>query len=475
MNINRKVQRSVFGQMNKIAKIVLISVGIGGASFLGGISLINIGITVNNEAPKPVSTEEISKQSDIENRNDGLQAMNEGDYFSALVFFHAISDQSESVTNKDELIQDAALGYLTDILEKTDGELDYENFNQAKIYLEEAISLMPNNQKLNQEYNHVLLREELYYIMNTDTEEKVLEFICGHWDDLKNDTYVVEKFSDYRKKYVDNIKQQVGDLIESSDYENAKQIVSSAKELLGTYGELEEIQEQIQNAEIKEHIETMSEQQQWRELILYLDNNSTIRKVYDSDYNVAISNYKNDVIKQAEEAIEVYDYGKVKSILSLAYDILYGDDEYIKLYDQYKNYNSSVLRFCPVINGETVEYGEAYDISGGNFSDVIKIKHNQTEKTVVFRLPNENYSRLSGTFFICQEKNYPYDEEDIGETSVCFYDENDNLIKRYEGITYMNSVPFDISVGNVKYLTMNVIRTTFGNVILGIRDGQLNN
>ena len=238
-------QRSVFSSMNKIAKIVLISVGIGGASLLGGISLVNIGINIENEPAQPISPEELAEQSDIENKKDGLRAMKEGDFFSALVYFHAISDESELVTNKDELLRDAALGYLSDILEKTDGELDYDNFNQAKIYLEEAISLMPDNPKLSQEYNHVLLREQLYNIMNTETAEEVLRFIREHWEELENDTYVVETFSGYRKKYVDDIRQQVNDLVEQSDYEGARQAVTSAHDVVGTFKELEEIQDII--------------------------------------------------------------------------------------------------------------------------------------------------------------------------------------------------------------------------------------
>lgn len=459
--------------MNKIAKIVLISVGIGGASLLGGISLVNIGINIENEPAQPISPEELAEQSDIENKKDGLRAMKEGDFFSALVYFHAISDESELVTNKDELLRDAALGYLSDILEKTDGELDYDNFNQAKIYLEEAISLMPDNPKLSQEYNHVLLREQLYNIMNTKTAEEVLRFIREHWEELENDTYVVETFSGYRKKYVDDIRQQVNDLVEQSDYEGARQAVTSAHDVVGTFKELEEIQEQIRNAEIKEQVENMTEQEQWRELICYLDANPIIKTEYESSYNSAFNNYKNDIMDQVEEALAVNDYEQVKAILLSAQDILYADDEFMELYDQYKDYSSNVFRFCPVINDETIEYGNAYDISGADYRSVIKIRHNQNERTIVFRLPADNFSRLSGTFFICQDEKYPYDEEDTGETSVCFYDENENFIQSYEGITYMNSVSFDIPISNVKYLTVKVKKSTSGNVILGIRDGYL--
>lgn len=459
--------------MNKIAKIVLISVGIGGASLLGGISLVNIGINIENEAEQPISPEELAERSDIENRKDGLRAMEEGDFFSALVYFHAISDESESVTNKDELLQDAALGYLSDILEKTDGELDYDNFNQAKIYLEEAISLMPDNLKLSQEYNHVLLREQLYNIMNTDTIEDVLRFIREHWEELENDTYVVETFSEYRKEFVADIKNQVNDLIDCSDYEGARQVVISANELIGTSDELEEIQNQIRNAEIKEQVENMTEQEKWRELILYFDANPTIKTEYASSYNSAFRSYKKDIIDQAEKALEVNDYEQVKRILSSAQDILYTDDEFMELYNQYKDYSSNVFRFCPVINGETLENGDAYDISGADYQNVIKIKHNQNERTIVFRLPSDNFSGLSGTFFICQDENYPYDEKDTGETIVCFYDENENLVQSYEGITYMNSVSFDIPISNVKYLTVKVKKTTSRDVILGIRDGYL--
>lgn len=73
--------------MNKIAKIVLISVGIGGASLLGGISLVNIGINIENEPAQPISPEELAEQSDIENKKDGLRAMKEGDFFFGFGLF----------------------------------------------------------------------------------------------------------------------------------------------------------------------------------------------------------------------------------------------------------------------------------------------------------------------------------------------------------------------------------------------------
>ena len=460
--------------MNKIVKIVLISVGIGGASLVGGISLVNIGISIEDKPKQPLSAEELAEQSDIENSKDGLRAMEEEDFFAALVYFHAISDESESVTNKDELLQDAALGYLSDILEKTDGELDYDNFNQAKIYLEEAISLMPDNSKLLQEYNHVLLREQLYTIINTDTAEAVLKFIRNHWENLQNDTYVVDTFSEYREEYVNDISQEVNDLIDRLDYESARQVVTSAEKVIGASDKLEEIQEQIWNAEIKGHIENLTEQEQWRELILYLDADPTIKTEYASSYNSAFHNYKNEIMDQVEEALAVNEYEKAKRILLSAHDILYTDDEFMQLYDQYKDYSSNVFRFCPVINDEIIEYGEAHDISSTDYSNVIKIRHNQNERTIVFQLPVDNFSRFSGTFFICQDENYPYEEEDTGETTVCFYDEEtEDSIESYEGITYMNSVPFNIPISNVKYLTVKVKRTTSRNVILGIRDGYL--
>src|SRR5699024_657947 len=112
-----------------------------------------------------------------------------------------------------------------------------------------------------------------------------------------------------------------------------------------------------------------TEQEQWRELILYLDANPTIKAEYESSYNSAFNNYKNDTMDQAEKAIAVNDYEQVKMVLSSAQDILYTDDEFIELYNQYKDYSSSVFRFCPVINDETIEYGDAYDILGVEYSN----------------------------------------------------------------------------------------------------------
>ena len=63
-----------------------------------------------------------------------------------------------------------------------------------------------------------------------------------------------------------------------------------------------------------------------------------------------------------------------------------------------------------------------------------------------------------------------YDEEDEGTTSVSFYDDDSRLIEKYDGLFHMNSVAFDIPIGNVQYLTIEVQKTTSKDFILGIRD-----
>lgn len=454
--------------------LLLVSVTIFGYSVFGDLSLISIPVSFIDEAPEPVTAEELSEQSDIQNRDDGLAAMEEANYSAALAYFTAISDDSSSVTNKSELVQGAALKYLTDILEKTDSELDYDNFEQAKNYLEEAMELLPDQQEIHDKYQYVLLREELYKISCEGDSGEVLKFIRDHSSEFSKDSYVAEVFAEYQEDYLNDVAHQVDNLIGQADYDSATQIISEAYQLVGEQKELTDLQKRIDDEKVSNMLTTLEENEQWRDLILYLKENPHVKDKRESLYNSAYSNYKDEIIEQVNAAVEIYDYQTAKDVLISAQDILYENEEFARLYEKYKDYSSNNFRFCAIVNDERIEIEDAYDIDGTQYANVIKIKHDQYGKTVVFRLPIDNFATLSGTLFICQEKNYMYDEEDEGTTSVSFYDDDSHLIKKYDGLSYMNSAAFDIPIGNVQYLTIEVQKTTSKDVILGIRDAYFN-
>lgn len=453
--------------------LFLASVTLFNRSIFGGVSLFESLISIFHEAPEPVPIESIEKQTDLENMQKGIDAMENEEYFAALAYFTAIPDDSDLATEKAEQIEKAAIKYLTDILKKADEELNYDNFNQAKRYLDEAIRLLPDSQELNDKYRYVLLRETLYGITCNDTPDAVLRFIQEHAAEFSNDSYVNEMAATYRQEYLNDISSKVQELIGELDYEGARQCVSEAQGLVGEQEKLTKLLSQINEEETKHFLKIMKDNGQWRDLIIYLDANSDVKEKNSSLYRSAYLRYKEDIIKQANEAIEVYEYQTAQKVLMSALDILYSDEEFMELYDRYKDYDNAAFRFCPIVNDETVEIEDAYDIGGTLYSNVIKIPHNQFEKKLVFRLPVNNYSVLSGKLFICQEDGYLYDEDDEGESVVTFYAEIGKKIKSYEGITYMNSVSFEIPISNVQYLTIEVEKTTARNVILGIGNGKM--
>ena len=143
----------------------IISIGLLG---IGGITLFNFSYQKTSvyEAQRIPDEQEVAAKADIENRQAGLTALEEENYLAALSYFLGIPDDSQTVTDRDQLIDQAVTGYCTQIRLLTDEELDYENFDEAKILLESALQYVSDNtdlyQKLLAEYEYVIFRESLY-------------------------------------------------------------------------------------------------------------------------------------------------------------------------------------------------------------------------------------------------------------------------------------------------------------------------
>lgn len=160
-------------------------------------------------------------------------------------------------------------------------------------------------------------------------------------------------------------------------------------------------------------------------------------------------------------------------MLISAADLLTGNSEFDKMYERYKDYDSSLFSFCPLVNNTSIDVDTVYDIYGTEYNNVIKIRHagNSTKK-LEFRLPLE-YDRLYGTLFICQDDTYKYDSNDQGTTSVVFKDDDGNVIVEYTGISYKNELSIDVPISKVQFLTVEAKRDTYKTTILGIRDAVM--
>lgn len=215
------------------------------------------------------------------------------------------------------------------------------------------------------------------------------------------------------------------------------------------------------------------ENEQWRELIEYLDGNADIKGRFQSEYTAAERNYKDQVMEDARSLEEQFQYQELRDLLISVADLLTGSAEFDKMFERYKDYDPSLFSFCPLVNNASIDIDTAYDISGTEYNNVIKIRHagNSTKK-LEFRLPLE-YDRLYGTLFICQDDTYRYDSNDQGTTSVVFRDDGGNVIAEYTGISYKDELPINVPISNVQFLTVEVKRDTYKTTILGIRDAVM--
>ena len=496
----------------------IISIGLLG---IGGITLFNFSYQKTSvyEAQRIPDEQEVAAKADIENRQAGLTALEEENYLAALSYFLGIPDDSQTVTDRDQLIDQAVTGYCTQIRLLTDEELDYENFDEAKILLESALQYVSDNtdlyQKLLAEYEYVIFRESLYKVRLDEDTETIISFILEHSAQYGNDKYVADVLRGLTEEYMNDIEKDVHDYIREHDFNGAREILSGAMSLLGENEILLALNESIDESEIEYNINTYEDEEawnslieyaaslpetyqaqyadeveraeknlvkdsvtaykkneQWRELIDYL-NGSTYLEDFQSDYNQAVRNYKNTILESVETLEEQYDFSGVKSLLVSAYDILAGDSSFDELYNRYKDYDPSLFLYCPIVNNVTIPIEDAVDINGGFFENVMKIRHSSDRKvTLEFRLPM-NYSEMSGVLFICQENNYKYDETDTGSSKVTFKNDSGQIIKEYTGITYKNPVSFDIPVSGVQFLSVEVERDTYKTVVLGIRDAKM--
>lgn len=446
--------------------VTVLALG-GGVSYVGGITIFGKTDNIINEAPKPISAEE-AKKTDLDNEEAGLEAMAQENYMTALTCFMAIADDSETVPHKQDLVSQALNAYLSDIIARADENIDYEDFNKAKNTLEEALRVVPNNKAVEEKYDYVLLREELYYVTIKEDAELVLKYINEHNDKFCNDKFVVELYAGKKAEYWRWKKTDIDEAVQNEDFERAYGLIDEVVKVIGSFNELKDTKEDVKSAEVEGHLKDLKQQEAWREILVYLNKDKKLKTQYSSVYDSALYNYKEDVLGSIDEALDRDDYKSIQKQVVSAFDLLKDEKDFKELYDKYSGYDESKLSFCPVVNNADVEMENVSDIRGNTYNNVICVSSSRYETTIEFRIP-EGYRRLQGVVFIGQSDNYRYDENDKGYSIITFYD-GSSSIASYDNVTYKQSKTFDVPVDQVEFLTVKVRKTTSGTVRLGIRD-----
>lgn len=240
--------------MGKGIKIALTILGI--AIFgIGGVTLFNFEYAPVYEAARIPDETEVSEKSDIQNKDAGVEELAAENYLGALSYFLGISDNSETVTNKSELIEDALTGYFFYIREQADRELDFNNFDKAKQLIEKGMQYI-SEEKLLKEYQYVLLREQLYGLCLNENDEAVILFINEHAGQFENDKYAADVLKKSTDNYLSEISGKVKQMIRDNEYSAAKELSKNAVGLLGEREEVTELQAEIDEAEIEYTVKT---------------------------------------------------------------------------------------------------------------------------------------------------------------------------------------------------------------------------
>lgn len=404
--------------MGKGIKIALTILGI--AVFgIGGVTLLNLTFEYAPvyEASRIPDEEELSEKSDVQNKDAGVEELAAENYLGALSYFLGISDDSETVTNKSGLIEDALTGFFFYIREQAEKELDFNNFDKAKQLIERGMQYI-SDEKLLKEYEYVLLREELYGLCLNENDEAVILFINEHAGQFENDKYTADVLKESTDNYLSEIAGKIKQMIHDNEYSAVKELLKNAEALLGEREKLIELQEEIDEMETEytvktyeknkqwdsliEYVSLLSEKnqnkyqnlvekaesniihsvldgykenEQWRELIEYLDENTNIKDRFQSEYTSAERNYKKQVMENAGILEEQFEYQELKDLLISAAGLLAGNSEFDKMYERYKDYDPSIFSFCPIANNADIDIDTAYDIYGTEYNNVIKIRH----------------------------------------------------------------------------------------------------
>lgn len=329
---------------NHLPAIITITI-IGGVTFLGGVNFLNIDhphfFSKIYNPQKPLTEEEKRDNIDIEAKEKGDEAIKNGDYLSAIGYYNSISDNSNVVSNKNELIEYAKKEYLSYILSKVNTELENENFNDAKILISEALEVIPDNDTLLEKQIYVSAREELHSLTEKNDLKDVIIYINSNENIFGNDKTVSEIYAKAKENYLSDIISDSNQKINSHEYDRAREIISAATQLIGTNKKLSEQITTIDKKEATYNISVFRDKEDWYGMYKYInslkesvknDHLSTLKDVKNKMINIAIS--------ESNGHLKNRDYDSSKKTLSDLMNKIGNDN---KIDEQFKKIEKTIV------------------------------------------------------------------------------------------------------------------------------------
>lgn len=423
--------------MKKGIAITLLSLLAGGFTVFGGFTLFSM--TYNNkteviqEAPKPDP-----EATDNKNYEKALTAMDNQNYEQAINYFVSISSNYSKIDNVQSNLLKCLVSYINDIHQRvdeivSDSNVDATSYTNAINLINKGLeyldTLNKNNitlsDKLNKDYTYVQILIKIYKYRKDKEPFKALELYN------KNENI----FTD-RPSFID---------IKNSIIEDCKD-------------------------EINDKINQYNSNQNYIDIIKYINGlNKEFINDYQNDKINAENNLLNKVKKDVNEYVDMQDYLSAKKCVDNYYTYLKKYEEFTQIYNKWHNYSDSKLIYKKITDDSCIERGSFSNIDGNEYSDVILLSKYNDEVSVEFAL-DKNYSNVSATLFLT---NYNYNmSKEIVPLSILITDDQGNVLKQYDNLTYKNSIEISASISNIKYLRFT-IKGKSNSVKIGIRNGIL--
>lgn len=338
---------------NKSLVNTVFAIGVLGLTAFGGVTLFGINFNETYEAQRLPTREEkmddanIAKgekkdNADLDAKNKGDSAMNNGDYLKAIHFYSAISDDSAVVSNKMELVDMATEKYISYTLSEVDHRLDNDDFNQSRNLIKEALKEVYENEELSNKLAYVSLREELHSLTVKEKPETIINFINDRADVFGNDKKVTEIYVDAKNDYLSNVISDSNKSIENHEYDAARNMLDSAEELIGTNSKISDQRININKKEIDYNISSFKNKEDWYGLYQYINS---LDEALKNDKNYDLKGARNKLIDTGISTSKKYlkekNYDLARTALSDLVQIIGNDD---KIDSQYELIDKTIIQ-----------------------------------------------------------------------------------------------------------------------------------
>lgn len=308
---------------------------------LGGVTLVSFSFNYTKEAQKLPTKAEKQEDADLSTKSKGEDAIQEGKYLEALQLFLTIPDDSTTVLNKYELVEEATKLYLSKVLKEIDNELDNNNFSKAENLLNEGLKVIPDNEELINKSTYVSLRKELYSLLQKEKLESIIAFINSHNDIFGNDKVVSEILGDVKEKYLNEVIKNSDNKCNDHLYNEARSILSAAVELIGDNNKIQEQLLAVNKKEAKYNISVFDEMEDWYGMYQYINS---LTEVLKNDNLSSLKGARNHLLDEAIDESNKYlkkkEYDAAKTILSDTQEKI-GEDK--KINSQYDIIEKSII------------------------------------------------------------------------------------------------------------------------------------